>query len=187
MTASELTLPDLLRQGLDVVFIGINPSLFSVESGHYFARRTNRFWPCLSRSTLSAAARTALGVSRLEPRHDRALLDHGIGFTDIVKRATARAGELTPAEFAAGVATLIAKLERHQPRLACFQGITGYRPFHNALSPAAAYAGLGLQPLRIGATRLFAIPNPSPANAHATPAEQTLWYDRLAAQLRDQR
>src|SRR6476659_7303320 len=81
MSEPRATLPNLLRDGLDVVFVGINPSLYSVAQGHYFARRTNRFWPCFSRSVLSETARRALGVARLEPQHDRALLEHGFGFT----------------------------------------------------------------------------------------------------------
>src|ERR1700734_1502364 len=106
-----MTLPDLLRPGLDLVFIGINPSVYSVTQGHYFARNTNRFWPAFSRSVLSEPARRALGVDRLEPMHDTMLPDHGIGFTDVVKRPTARADELSLEEFAAGVRDLIDKLE----------------------------------------------------------------------------
>ncbi len=181
--ACSVTLPDLIRDGLDILFVGINPSLYSVRHGHYFARRANRFWPCFSRSRLSLAARQALGVTRLEPAHDRALLDHGFGFTDAVKRPTARAAELSPAELAAGVAELIAKLERHAPRIACFHGITAYRQFHRALAGPGDAPELGAQRPRIGLTRLYAIPNPSPANAHVTPEEQTRWYDRLAARL----
>ena len=174
------TLPDLLRDGLDFVFIGINPSLYSVEQGHYFARKTNRFWPAFSRSTLSEPARRALGVERLEPRHDVALLEHGIGFTDAVKRPTARADELTGEEFTAGVVDLAKKLEIFRPRIACFHGMMGYRPFLRVLASDAARPVLGEQPINIGATRIFVIPNPSPANAHASPAVQTEWYDRLA-------
>src|SRR4029079_13546781 len=92
MSEPRATLPDLLRDGLDVVFVGINPSLYSVAQVHYFARRTNRFWPCFSRSVLSEAARRALGVARLEPEQDCSLPAHGFGFTDLVKRPTARAG-----------------------------------------------------------------------------------------------
>src|SRR6202051_719814 len=80
MSEPSATLPDLLRDGLDLVFIGINPSLYSVAQGHYFARKTNRFWPAFSRSVLSEPARRALGVAILEPGHDIALLAHGIGF-----------------------------------------------------------------------------------------------------------
>ncbi len=177
------TLPDLLRDHLDVVFVGINPSLFSVAQGHYFARRSNRFWPCFSRSVLSEVARRALGVERLEPQHDVALPAHGFGFTDLVKRASARAGDLTPREFAAGVAVLLTKLERHRPRMACFHGMTGYRHVLREFTPAASMATLGPQPLYLGVTRCFVVPNPSGANAHFTPADQTRWYDRLAGEL----
>src|ERR1700743_2981445 len=83
------TLADLLRRGLQVVFVGINPSLYSVAQGHYFARRSNRFWPCFSGSTLSARVRRALRVDTLDPEHDQFLPDHGFGFTDLCKRATA--------------------------------------------------------------------------------------------------
>jgi TDG/mug DNA glycosylase family protein len=174
------TLPDLLRDGLDVVFVGINPSIFSVERGHYFARPTNRFWPCLSRSILSRRARQALSVERLGPEHDRALLDHGIGFTDLVKRATAKASDLAPVEFPPAVGHLLTKLERHQPRIACFHGVTGFRPVHRLLTGQASEIKLGLQDLLLGPSRVYLVPNPSGANAHVTPADQTRWYDRLA-------
>jgi TDG/mug DNA glycosylase family protein len=175
-----MTLPDLLRNDLDLVFIGINPSLYSVAQGHYFARKANRFWPALSRSILSQSARRALGVDRLEPVHDALLLDHGIGFTDVVKRPTARADELNPEEFAAASRELVTKLETFRPRIACFHGMMGYRPFIGIHAPTLPKPELGEQPLRIGPTRLFVVPNPSPANAHASPAAQTVWYDRLA-------
>ena len=95
------TLPDLLAPGLEVVFVGINPSPYSVQRGHYFARSTSRFWPAFSRSRLSAPARLALGVDLLGPDHDAALLPFGIGFTDVVKRPTPRAAGVRPSEFRA--------------------------------------------------------------------------------------
>jgi TDG/mug DNA glycosylase family protein len=180
MEDDNSTLPDLLRQDLDIVFVGINPSIFSVNQGHYFARRTNRFWPAFSRSKLSLTARQGLGIEMLQPHHDRVLLEYGFGFTDAVKRASARATEITPAEFAAGVETLVAKLESLTPRIACFHGIMAYRQVHRALTATKTDPELGLQNLSIGKTGLFLAPNPSPANAHFTPSEQTLWYDRLA-------
>jgi TDG/mug DNA glycosylase family protein len=181
--ASEGTLPDLLRPGLGIVFVGINPSLLSAQRGHYFARSTNRFWPCFSRSILSLKARQALGVETLKPEHDRALLNYGFGFTDLVKRPTARADQLDPAELAAGVGELTAKLAREKPHIACFHGITGFRAVHRALAGDAPAPQLGEQSWRLGPSRLFVIPNPSPANAHATPAIQTAWYDRLAGEV----
>jgi TDG/mug DNA glycosylase family protein len=179
----SLTLPDLLEPGLDIVFVGINPSVYSAERGHYFARPSNRFWPCLSRSVLSEAARRALQVERLTPAHDRALLEHGIGFTDVVKRATPKASDVAPREFAAGVRRLVATLEEYAPRIACFHGVTGYRPVRRALAGVDGAIELGVQALRLGPTRLYVVPNPSGANAHVKPAEQTAWYDRLAGWL----
>ncbi len=176
-------LPDLLRGGLNVVFVGINPSIFSARKGHYFARPTNRFWRAFSGSELSRGAREAMSVALLTPEQDRALLEHGFGFTDLVKRPTLRAAEVAPAEFAAGIAALQAKLEQHRPRIACFQGITGYRWVHRAIAPGAPEPTLGLQSAHIRKTRLFVAPSPSGANAHATPAALTAWYDRLAASL----
>jgi TDG/mug DNA glycosylase family protein len=174
------TLPDLLCDGQHLVFVGINPSLYSVAQGHYFARRANRFWPCLSRSILSQPIRQALGVERLEPIHDLLLPAYGIGFTDVVKRPTAKAAELGREEFAAGAAGLVAKLENYQPCVACFQGMMGYRPFAAVLGSTERSLALGAQPLALGRTQVFVVPSPSPANAHFTPVQQTEWYNRLA-------
>lgn len=179
------TLPDLLRAGLGIVFIGINPSIYSVQRGQYFARRSNRFWPCLSRSVLSVQTRAALATDRLEPGHERALLAHGIGFTDVVKRATATAGELSVSELAAGTRALVAKIERYGPQVACFHGVTGYRLLHQLLTGAQEPIQLGPQRARVGATHLYVVPNPSGANAHFTREEQTAWYDRLARYVRE--
>jgi len=175
------TLPDLLHDGLELVFVGINPSLYSVAQGHYFARRSNRFWPCLSRSVLSAPVRAALGVELLLPAHDRCLPPHGIGFTDVVKRPTAKAAELGRAELAAGAAALVARLERYRPRVACFQGMTGFRPVAAVLGWPSGDLALGAQTFRLGCSQVFVVPSPSGANANFTPAQQTQWYDRLAA------
>jgi double-stranded uracil-DNA glycosylase len=182
-SAVEHTLPDLLRDGLDLVFIGINPSLYSVAQGHYFARRINRFWPCFSRSALGGQVREALGVAQLEPIHDQLLPAFGIGFTDVVKRPTAKAAELGRDEFVAGATALVAKLERRRPRVACFQGMMGYRPFAAVLGSTERNLALGAQPLLLGRTQVFVVPSPSSANARFTPAQQTEWYDRLAAHL----
>ena len=183
MCGAIATLPDLLRPDLDVVFVGINPSLYSVAHGHYFARRANRFWPCFSRSRLSEKVRLGLGVASLEPGHDRALPDFGFGFTDLVKRPTAKARDLTARELVVGAARLIGKLEHFRPLAVCFHGVTIYRAVAPLLGGEGATFSLGRQPQGIGPSLLFVAPNPSPANAHFTPAQQTEWYDRLAAEL----
>jgi len=181
MTGATLdTLPDLLADDLDVVFIGINPSIYSAARGHYFARPSNRFWPCFSRSALSRRAREGLGVAQLKPEHDRALLRYGFGFTDLVKRPTVQASELTADEFASGIASVTAMIQRRRPRIACFHGITGYRRVHQAIAASESPPALGLQTARIAGTHLFVVPSPSGANAHVGRAEQIRWYDRLA-------
>ena len=175
------TLPDYLQSGLDVVFIGINPGLYSLRRGHYFARSTSRFWPAFSRSKLSERMRHELKLEKLLPEHDSQLPRFGIGLTDVVKRPSANASELTPEDFTVWAPILVQKLHRNAPRIACFHGLTAYRPFHNLVlkSPGTAPV-LGPQPERIGDTRLFVVPNPSPANAHFTLDDQTDWYNRLS-------
>ena len=174
------TLDDLLKRNLDLIFVGINPSIYSVERGHYFARPGNRFWPCLSRSKLSLAARSALKVDVLMPQHDRALQKFGIGFTDVAKRPTVKASDLPLRELAAGVDALLDKLKKFKPRVACFHGITGYRHVHDLLGDKSSVARHGFQPLGLGETRLYLAPNPSGANAHFTREDQVRAYDEIA-------
>ena len=83
---------------------------------------------------------------------------------------------------------ILGKLRRLAPRVACFHGLTAFRPFLAlALGVGDRVPTLGLQPEAVGATRLFVVPNPSPANAHFTPADQAAWYDRLADFLESER
>jgi len=175
------TLPDYLAPGMRLLLVGINPSVFSARQGRYFARRTNRFWPAFSRSRLSLDVRVALGRDDLGPEDDDRLLEFGIGFTDVVKVPSANAAQVTPALFAEWAPRLRERIEQIQPHVAAFQGVTAYRAFERyALGVAKSAAGLGPQATVIGRTRLFVVPNPSPANAHVRPADQVAWYDRLA-------
>ena len=174
------TLPDYLLPGLRLVFVGINPGLYSVARGHYFARSTSRFWPGFSKSKLSLPIRQALGLDVLLPEHDSLLPRFGIGFTDVVKRPSANAADLNPRDFEQSAPRLLRKLRRFRPQVACVHGLTAYRPFLKYVLRCDASPALGEQPQTIGATRLFVVPNPSPANAHFTVADQTMWYDRLA-------
>jgi TDG/mug DNA glycosylase family protein len=174
------TLPDYLRPGLRLILIGINPSPLSVQQGHYFFRRTNRFWPAFSQSRLSADPRRLVGRDELGPGDDVRMLEAGIGFTDVVKVPTNNAAQVTPALYAEWAPRLLARIERFQPAVAAFHGVTGYRAFAQyGLGGGKSKAGLGDQERRIGETRLFVVPNPSPANFHVRPADQVAWYDRL--------
>lgn len=174
------TLPDYLRRGLDLIFIGINPGSFSVARGHYFARTTSRFWPAFSKSKLGEPICRALAVDRLHPEHDSLLPRFGIGLTDVAKRPSANASALTSQDFATWAPSLMEKLKRCRPHVACFHGLTAYRPFLKIALASDHRPSLGQQTHTIGRTRIFVVPNPSPANAHFTPADQAGWYDRLA-------
>jgi double-stranded uracil-DNA glycosylase len=178
-TGDVKTLPDYLRRDLRLVFIGINPGLYSAIRGHYFARKTNRFWPAFSASSLSETIRAALGVAVLTPEHDSLLPQFGIGLTDVVKRPSGNAAELSPLEFELAAPKLLRKLKRYAPKVVCFHGLTAFRPFLRIALNSDRRAILGPQPEKIGRTSLFVVPNPSPANAHFTLADQTAWYDQL--------
>jgi double-stranded uracil-DNA glycosylase len=160
----QRTLPDFIAPGLDILSIGINPSLYSVERGFPFARPGNRFWPALNASGLVPAP--------LEPSRaavERLLRDHRIGFTDLVKRATARAADLTEEDYAEGARLLQAKLGRYAPAIAWFHGTSAYRLFLAHTGAPRPTIAAGLQPERFGPTRVFVTPNPSGANPRANP------------------
>jgi len=89
---------DVITPGLDVLFCGINPGLYSAATGCHFARPGNRFWPALH-----AAGFTTW---RLQPWEREAMLAAGIGVTNLVRRATVAADELAPAELRAGARRL---------------------------------------------------------------------------------
>ena len=180
------TLPDYLRPGLDVVFVGINPSAYSAQVGKYFATPQNRFWRALSASGLVAPARELL------PGDEAWLSEHHrIGFTDLVKRASASASKLRAADFRRWAPQTRAKLVKAAPLVVCFNGITAYRWFLQYAEDAAAKTttgkravSLGEQEVRIGDSRVFVAPNPSPANASYSLGDIARWLQRLAA-LRD--
>src|SRR5437660_43590 len=117
--ARDGSVPDVLAPDLDVLFCGINPSLYSAAVGHHFARPGNRFWP-----TLRGAGFTD---RLLSPFDDRLLLDRRLGCTNLVARATARADELTPAELRAGGERLERLLLDLRPRWLAVLGVGAYR------------------------------------------------------------
>jgi TDG/mug DNA glycosylase family protein len=153
LAAKDQAVPDLLRRGLDVVFVGINPGLYSAAVRHHFGRPGNRFWPALCLGGFTPRI--------LSPFAERQLLDLGCGITNLVARASASADELTSDELIAGASILERKIRRHQPRFAAFLGVTAYR---TAL--ARPKAKVGPQAETIGASKLWILPNPSGLNAH---------------------
>ena len=175
------TLPDLLRPGLQLVFVGINPSVYSVQRGHYFARPTSRFWPAFSRSKLSGPVRVALDREMLGFEDDARLLDFGIGFTDVVKTPSSNAASLKPSDYALWAPRILDRLEGCGASMVCFHGVTGYRAFARyALDSPKEPTPPGLQERRLGNARIFLAPNPSPANAHFRVEDQMRFYDELS-------
>ena len=135
--AAGRTIPDVGGPGLRVLFSGINPSLYSAATGHHFARPGNRFWPALHRAGFTDR--------QLHPSEQFTLPAAGLGITNVVARATARADELSPAELVEGGAILAALAARWRPRFLAVLGVTAYRAAF-----ARPKAALGLQPEPLG-------------------------------------
>ena len=153
LAATGKTIPDVIAPGLDVLFCGINPGLYSAAIGHHFARPGNRFWP-----TLHGAGFTD---RRLAPWEDRELLRYGCGVTNLVARTTAAASELAPEELVAGRRKLLARVKRYEPRAVAVLGIGAYRDAFE--QPKAS---LGKQSERLHDALVWVLPNPSGLNAH---------------------
>lgn len=151
--ARKNTLADVITEDLRVLFVGINPGLYSAAIGHNFGRPGNRFWPTLHRSGFTA--------HQLAPSEEHSLLALGLGITNIVARTTARADELTRDELLAGCALLRTKVQRYTPRVVAVLGVTAYR---NAFQRPRAQ--LGAQDEPFGGARVWVLPNPSGLNAH---------------------
>ena len=176
---SSPTLPDYLRPGLDVVFVGINPGAYSASVGRYFATPQNRFWPALNRSGIVGAGRD------LGPGDEAWLNDWGLGFTDVVKRASNSASSLRAADFRKWAPVAKAKLVEAAPLVVCFNGVTGFKWFMQYAEGAKVDVELGRQPGLLGTSRVFVAPNPSPANAVYSLDAIAGWYRRLG-ELRDE-
>ncbi|MFI5585022.1 G/U mismatch-specific DNA glycosylase [Amycolatopsis sp. NPDC051758] len=151
------TIPDVLAPGLDVLFCGINPGLYSGTLGQHFARPGNRFWPALHNGGFTPRL--------FHPDEQEELLKLKLGITNVVARTTARADELTDDELREGGKLLQAKVEKYRPRWLAVVGITAYRTAFGFPK-----ARVGRQEHRIGETGVWVLPNPSGLNAHWTPA-----------------
>jgi TDG/mug DNA glycosylase family protein len=143
------TLPDVVGPDMRLLVCGLNPSLYAADAGIGFARPGNRFWP---------AALAAGIVSRdRDPWH--ALRAHGIGFTDLVKRATVGAGELTRDEYRQGYERVERLVRWLEPKAIVFVGLAGWRAVVDRRATA------GLQPTRIGGRPAYVMPSTSGLNA----------------------
>ncbi|QHY94154.1 G/U mismatch-specific DNA glycosylase [Streptomyces sp. S4.7] len=164
--ARDRVIPDVVAADLGVLFCGINPGLMSAATGHHFARPGNRFWPVLRLSGFTPR--------QLAPSEQDELPAYGLGITNVVARATARADELRDEEYRKGGRILEAKVERLRPRWLAVVGITAYR---TAFGDRAA--AIGPQTRTTGTTRIWALPNPSGLNAHWTAETMAEEFGRL--------
>ena len=153
------TVPDLVGPGLRLLFVGINPGLWTAATGAHFARPGNRFYPALAAAGITEYRIDAGdGMREEDSRH---LAARGIGITNLVPRASARADELSAAELRAGGARLTDRVAEWRPRVVAVAGVTAYR--HAFGMPKAT---LGRQPHDLAGAELWVVPNPSGLNAH---------------------
>jgi len=147
------TLPDYVRPGLALLFCGLNPSLLAAETGVPYGRPGNRFWPAVLRAGLCPRDRDPGGA-----------LERGVGFTDLVKRPTRSAGEVSSDEYASGLARVEECVRFFRPRVVCFVGLDGWRrAVDRRATPGWIARGFGGRPA-------YLMPSTSGLNAHVTPA-----------------
>ena len=160
---------DLVGERVRLLFVGINPGLWTAAVNAHFARRGNRFWPALHAAGITP---TLVDASNGMQPADLAMVHLlGIGITNIVPTASARADELTTAELRSGAVALEAKVRTLRPAVVAVLGLTAYR---QAFGRAKAVAGE--QPEQLGGAQLWVLPNPSGLNAHETVASLAVAY-----------
>jgi double-stranded uracil-DNA glycosylase len=163
------TLPDYLRKGMKMILVGCNPGERSARVGHYYAGKTNQFWPLMYESEVIPEL--------LSCNDDRRLLEFGIGLTDLVKRATRGMDEIPREDYAEGRVLLAQKLAAHRPQLIAFNGKMVYEKF------SGRPCKLGLQEETLYGARVFVLPSTSGRNASADRGVKTRYFRELAALL----
>ncbi len=118
-----LKVPDYIKPGLNILFVGFNPSIRSGQTGHHFANPSNRFWNILYRSGLTPR--------KYKPEEGHCLLDLGFGLTNIVDRPTRAAADINPTEYARGREMLKDKINKYRPRVVCYVGKGVYQAYSN--------------------------------------------------------
>jgi TDG/mug DNA glycosylase family protein len=162
------TIPDLVGPSMRVLLVGINPSLYSGWTATHFARPGNRLWRTLHEAGFTDRL--------LHPSQSQAILAAGLGITNLVARATARADELTDDEIRAGVEPLRRLVRRWRPSYVAFLGISTYR-----VAFGQRRAAVGRQEGTFEGSGVWVLPNPSGLNAHYQQPALTAAYAALRA------
>ncbi len=144
------TLPDLLRPGLDLVFVGINPGERSAQAGHYYAHPGNGFWPAFSASPLAPSPTTF--------EDDRRLLAAGIGFTDVVKRVVTDSSTISDAELREALPAFRRRVAYARPRAVCFTTTRGFGALFPRVRTAKTW---GCQPVSLEGAEVWVMPSTS--------------------------
>ena len=161
LSFKDTTVGDLVGPGLKLLFVGINPGLWTAATQTHFAHPGNRFYPALLEAGVIERP-IDRGVGMTEDDRDY-MVGRGIGITNVVARATAKASELTTQELVEGGALLERFIREHQPKVVAVAGITAYRSAFKQRN-----ATMGLQPEPLAGAELWVVPNPSGLNAHET-------------------
>ena len=169
--ARDKTVRDVIGPGLDVLFCGINPGLYTAAIGHHFGKPGNRFWPALHLSGFTPEL--------MSPYDEKDLLGLGLGVTNVVMRTTATADELSDEELKKGAAALRRKVLKHKPRYLAVLGLGAYR-----VGFGVRKAAVGPQDEAIGSTKVWLLPNPSGLNAHYQLPDLAREFGRLRAAAR---
>ncbi|NLE80020.1 MAG: mismatch-specific DNA-glycosylase [Rhodococcus sp.] len=169
----DAEVPDLIGPGLRLLFVGINPGLWTAATGAHFARPGNRFFPALEAAGI--IERPIDPTSGLSTADRDYLIARGVGITNLVARATARADELTTEELVDGAGRLHETVRALSPSVVAVAGITAYRTGFGVKS-----AKVGRQPADLEGAELWVVPNPSGLNAHETVATLARTYRRAA-------
>lgn len=169
------TVPDLVGPDCRLLFVGINPGLWTAATQTHFCHPSNRFYPALREAGLIEwSVDTDQGMTD-EQRDD--LVARGIGISNLVERATARASELSRDELEEGGERLGALVEEIEPAVVAVAGVTAYREAFGKRG-----ARLGRQPELVASAGLWVVPNPSGLNAHETISSLAQWYGLVAAE-----
>jgi TDG/mug DNA glycosylase family protein len=170
----DTVVADLVGPGLKLLFVGINPGLWTAATQTHFAHPGNRFYPALHQAgVIDRKIDRGTGMTDADRRH---LLDRGIGITNVVHRATAKASELSTAELREGGEQLRRFVAGHAPAVVAIAGITAYRSAFRRPK-----ASMGLQSEQFEGAMLWVVPNPSGLNAHETTATLAAAYSEPAA------